>query len=114
MRVADGLIRPAMVTVISLPVAILVTVAMEPMLRLGWRMVKPSSVFSCVAGPRWVNGVLCAMQKPVVNNNPSIANIARLIFCLLPLPPAYPRCKLYPIFNYYAYKKKFKIIWGVY
>jgi hypothetical protein len=26
------------------------------------------------------------MQKPVINNNPSIASITRLILCLLPLP----------------------------
>ena len=79
MRVADGLIRPAMVTSISLPVAILVTLALEPIGRLGWAALKPSAASSWVAIPRWVNGVLCAMQRLVVNNNPSIANITRLI-----------------------------------
>jgi hypothetical protein len=75
-----------MVTSISLPFATLVTLALEPMGILGWAALNPSVVISCVAIPRWVNGCLCAMQKPVVINSPSIASITRLMSCLLPLP----------------------------
>jgi hypothetical protein len=89
-RVAEGEIRPVIVTSTSLPFAILVILALELMGRLGWAAVKPSVVISCVAIPRWVNGVLCAMQRLVVKNNPSIASITRLIFCLLPLPGKFP------------------------
>jgi uncharacterized RDD family membrane protein YckC len=85
-RVAEGEIRPVIVTSTSLPFAILVTFALEPMGILGWAAARPSVVISCVAIPRWVNGVLCAIHRPVVNINPSIASITRLIFCLLPLP----------------------------
>jgi len=109
MRVVSGLIRPAMVTSISLPFWVFVTLALEPIGRAVWRMVKPASEFSTVAFPRWTIGVLCAMQRPVINIKPSIASITRLIFCLLPLPRANFRCKIYPTFNYYTSKKKYKI-----
>jgi hypothetical protein len=92
-RVADGEIRPVIVTSISLPFATLVTLALEPIGILGWAALKPSVVISCVAIPRWVNGCLCAMQKPVVNNNPSIANITRLILNPLSLPEQIPGAK---------------------
>jgi hypothetical protein len=86
MRVADGEIRPVTVASISFPFAVLVTLALEPIGRDGWAMLKPSVCISCVAIPRCCNAVLCAMQRLVVNNNPSIANITRLILCLLLLP----------------------------
>jgi hypothetical protein len=82
--VADGVIRPVMVTSTSFPFAVLVILAFDPIGILGWAALKPSVVISCVAIPRWVNGCLCAMQRPVVINNPSIASITRLIYCLLP------------------------------
>jgi len=84
--VADGEIRPVIVTSTSLPFAVLVILALPPIGMLGWAAVKPSVCISWVAIPRCCNGVLCAMQRPVVNNNPSIASITRLIFCLLPSP----------------------------
>jgi hypothetical protein len=86
--VAEGEIRPVMVTSISLPFAILVILALEPIGILGWAALKPSVVISCVASPRWVTGCLCAIQKPVVNINPSIASITRLIFS-----PSLPQSK---------------------
>jgi hypothetical protein len=85
-RMGEGEIRPVIVTSTSLPFAILVTFALEPIGIDGWRMVKPSSAFSCVAFPRAVYGTLCAIHRPVVNINPSIASITRLMFYLLPLP----------------------------
>jgi Na+/alanine symporter len=75
-----------MVTSISLLFAILVTLALEPIGRLGWAATKPPFCSSCVAIPRWVNGCLCAMHKPVVNIIPSMASITRLMSYLLPLP----------------------------
>jgi hypothetical protein len=93
-RAVDGEIRPVIVTSTSLPFAILVILAFELMGRLGWAAVKPSVVISCEALPRCSNGVLdCAMQRPVVKTNASIASITRLILCLLPLPRQISRIK---------------------
>jgi len=82
-RLGDGGIRLVMVTSISLPVAIFFTFALPPTGIAGWAAVKPGSVISCVASP-WCSPInLCAIQKPVVNNKPSIASITRLIPYLL-------------------------------
>jgi hypothetical protein len=108
MRVPDEFIRLVMVTSTSLPFARLVIFALPPIGIALWAAVKPSSSISCVAIPRWVIGVLCAIQRPVVKNNPSMASITRLILCLLP-PLANFRYKIRPTFNYYTYKKKYKI-----
>jgi hypothetical protein len=83
-----------MVTSISLPFAVLVTLALLPRGMLGWAALRPSVVCSTVAIPRWLVTGCCAMQRPVVNNNPSIASINRLIFCLLPPLEQIPGIKL--------------------
>jgi hypothetical protein len=50
-----------------------------------WAALKPSVVISCVALPLWFSsGFLCAMQIPVVNINPSIASVTRLISVSFP------------------------------
>jgi hypothetical protein len=86
MRVPDEVIRFVMVTSTSLPFWVLVILALPPIGIALWAAVKPSSSISFVAIPRWTIGCLCAIQKLVVNNNPSIASITRLILYLLPSP----------------------------
>jgi hypothetical protein len=92
-----------MVTSISFPLLVLVTVALDPIGRLGWAALRPPVRISWVAPPRWLKFPILVWAKlsPQSSSPPMMTNKNRFILTPFPQNSFFPETAPFSIIDHY-------------